>query len=424
MRRQDNITAIIVTVVVGLLLAITIGATAIFSSGFTNWDVSTWTWSFAPAHSEESKDKQTEESTEETTTVSSAMRLAKNNFLIVEELDTDDLFYTYHILFNGDNGFFTGIYHGYVEDTDTFYMGLSYDVSKLLATPMTADSELRIMSDCYNAVLNNDEEYYFNLSSDGEYPISNFSEHKGQILDGRITLQGTAVNDYYDQPFTFIIDEFALLPTNVAKPGYVFAGWYTDEDCTEKYEKPYVYEGTALYAAYSVPVSVTFIDSETEYEDNISVVFNTALSEEQFPELVREGYTLVGWSYEDGTLYNGEVITAKTSLSAVWEQTKYTVTFYVNGKVYKTVKVLEGATFQEALDIIGFNQTVVYNIQSVDENVELDLNNITTDITASIDAGAVNEKNFIDNSYVIALVIAGLIICITVGVALSFKKRR
>ncbi len=427
MRRRDNTTAIIVTVVVGLLLAITIGATAIFSSGFTNWDVSTWTWSFAPAQSEETQEEQAEDATEETTTVSSALRLAKNNsILIVEELDKEDLFFTYHIVFENDGGFFYGSYRAYVEDSDTFYMGLEYDTSKLISSALTEGSTVTIMSDVYEAVPDNDDNYFFNFYEWGsDFIILNFSEYKGKVLDGHISLKGVAVGDTYEGDFTFIVDENALLPTDMTKDGYIFAGWYTDEKCTEEYDKSYVYEDTpTLYAGWSVPVSVTFIDSETEYEDIIPVPFNSALSEDQFPKLQREKYTLVGWQYEDGTMYDGQLISGKTSLTAVWEETKYTVTFYVNGNVYKTVKLLEGATFQEALDVIGFDKSVVYNIKTVDENVELDLNNITSDITATIDAGAVNQKAFVDNSYIIALVIAGLVIILTVGVVLQIKKRK
>ncbi len=424
MRRQENTTAIIVTVVVGLLLAITIGATAIFSSGFTNWDVSTWTWSFAPAQSEESKDEQTEEVTDETTTVSSAMRLASNkNILIAEELDKTDFVYSWNFFFENDGGFFTdiGVHADMVAEEDYFMFHMDVDPSKLIGTELYAGS-FTFITDTYEAQDDNlGTSVFSNLS---ELRLDSVSERKGKVLDGHISLTGVAVDDTYEGDYTFIFDYCAPLPT-LTKDGYIFAGWYTDEDCTEEYTKTYVYEDTpTLYAGWSVPVSVTFIDTEIEYEDIISVVFNSTLTEKQFPTLTREKYTLVGWEYEDGTMYDGQPISGKTTLTAVWEETKYTVTFYVNGKVYKTVKVLEGATFEDALDVIGFDKSVVYNIKAVDEDVELDLNNITTDITASIDAGAVNEKNFVDNSYVIAIVIAGLVIILTVGVALQFKKRR
>ena len=184
MRRQENTTAIIITVVVGLLLAIAIGATAIFSSGFTNWDVSTWTWSFAPPQSEESKEEQTEEVTDETTTVSSAMRLTSNkSILIAEELDKEDLIFTYNIVFENDGGFFEGSYRAYVEDTDTFYMGLEYDTSKLISSALTEGSTVTIMSTVYDAVPDNDENYIFNFKDSGDdFMISDFSEYKGRLI--------------------------------------------------------------------------------------------------------------------------------------------------------------------------------------------------------------------------------------------------
>ncbi len=423
MRRRDNTTAIIVTVVVGLLLAITIGATAIFSSGFTNWDVSTWTWSFAPAQSEETQEEQAEDATEETTTVSSALRLAKNNsILIVEELDKEDLSFYWHFDFENDGGFFSsfGTNAPYFEEDDRLICHFDVIPSELISSALFAGS-FTIITDTFYAVENGGTALFSGMH---EYFIENVSERKGKVLDGHISLTGVAVDDTYEGDYTFIFDFYATLPT-LTKEGYIFAGWYTDEKCTEEYDKSYVYEDTpTLYAGWSVPVSVTFIDSETEYEDIIPVPFNSALSEDQFPKLQREKYTLVGWQYEDGTMYDGQLISGKTSLTAVWEETKYTVTFYVNGNVYKTVKLLEGATFQEALDVIGFDKSVVYNIKTVDENVELDLNNITSDITATIDAGAVNQKAFVDNSYIIALVIAGLVIILTVGVVLQIKKRK
>ncbi|MDE6398738.1 MAG: InlB B-repeat-containing protein, partial [Clostridiales bacterium] len=67
------------------------------------------------------------------------------------------------------------------------------------------------------------------------------------------------------------------------------------------------------------------------------------------PETTRTGYNFTGWLLPDGTQYVNQPITQDTTLTAKWEVKKFTVTFYVDGAVYKALEVEYGTVLQNAM---------------------------------------------------------------------------
>ena len=137
------------------------------------------------------------------------------------------------------------------------------------------------------------------------------------------------------------------LPVAPTKTGYTFTGWYTDEDCTELYELDYITGDITLYAGFRPHTYTVNFQYDTSTYPNVtgstasmSMTYDVAknLTANGF---VNPGYRFLGWAldthdnhkYTDGqsvknlTAVDGGVV----DLYAIWEESKYTVSFNANG---------------------------------------------------------------------------------------------
>ena len=177
--------------------------------------------------------------------------------------------------------------------------------------------------------------------------ISGFTYHPE---DARNVLSGTVMGDgslvltlyytrnsytvtYYDgdtqigELETYRYGE-TLTAQEYSKPGYEFAGWYTDEALTQRYVFDTMPAGNlALYAKLEArPYTVTYMDGKTQLSEQ--TVYCGASFALQTP--AKTGYTFAGW-YTDPELtaaYTSAPMPANNlTLYARWEINTYTVTF-------------------------------------------------------------------------------------------------
>lgn len=218
--------------------------------------------------------------------------------------------------------------------------------------------------------------------------------------------------------------EIVPLPPAPTKEGYTFKGWFLDEACTQRYTGTTITSDTVLYAGWEInnytvtfnsdggsniaPQSVEynksanlatptkegytfkgwFLADGTQYTNQaikanmtlkakweikkVSVVFNSDGGSNIVDQSVeygksasletptKEGYTFKGWFLADGTQYINQAIKASTTLKAKWEIKRFTVTFYVDGKVYNELTVDYGTRLQNVADRANvFSQNIV-----------------------------------------------------------------
>ena len=138
------------------------------------------------------------------------------------------------------------------------------------------------------------------------------------------------------------------LPEEPTKEGYTFVGWYLDEALKNPYVGQPIMSDTTLYAKFEInKYTVSFNAAGGNSVDSVTADWNTAV---QCPTPTRLGYTFVGWFMADGTQYDGQPVTEDMTLTAHWEIVVCTVTFKVNGEVYKTLQVEFGTTLVKAMD--------------------------------------------------------------------------
>lgn len=138
------------------------------------------------------------------------------------------------------------------------------------------------------------------------------------------------------------------LPEEPTKEGHTFVGWYLDEALTQPYNGEPITEDMTFYAKFEInKYTVSFNAAGGNSVDSVTADWNTAV---QCPTPTRLGYTFVGWFMADGTQYDGQPVTEDMTLTARWEIVVCTVTFKVNGEVYKTLQVEFGTTLVKAMD--------------------------------------------------------------------------
>ena len=145
------------------------------------------------------------------------------------------------------------------------------------------------------------------------------------------------------------VNESASAPENPAKEGYVFKGWsLSDGGETVNVGSVVITSNTVFYAVFEEKVpekktfTVTFMVDGRTY-DSQEVVEGESITVPSDPE--KADYNFLGWSKSEGGNVTSVVSkpTSNAIYYAVFEQIKkYTVTFYVNSKVYKQVTVVDG----------------------------------------------------------------------------------
>ena len=137
------------------------------------------------------------------------------------------------------------------------------------------------------------------------------------------------------------------LPEEPTKEGYRFVGWYLDEALTIPYNGEPITADMRFYAKFEINEYTVSLDSNGGSDvSNVTVEWNTAA---ELSAPTKEGYNFLGWYYANGTKYEGQAITENITLTALWELKVYTVTFYVNGEVYKTMQVPHGTLLKSVM---------------------------------------------------------------------------
>ena len=133
--------------------------------------------------------------------------------------------------------------------------------------------------------------------------------------------------------------------------GYDFGGWYTDSDCNTSAagdDGSYKFPATnaTWYAKWTAKdVTVTFDYGEGLYEGEgekeITKSFDSRLSTDEIPAPTLAGFTLTGWSREDGTIIpnanmTSEVINTEGTVTytAYYTANPITITFNPNGGTF------------------------------------------------------------------------------------------
>lgn len=137
------------------------------------------------------------------------------------------------------------------------------------------------------------------------------------------------------------------LPEEPTKEGYRFVGWYLDEALTIPYNGEPITADMRFYAKFEINEYTVTLDSNGGSSvSNVTVEWNTAA---ELSAPTKEGYNFLGWFYANGTKYEGQAITENITLTAHWELKVYTVTFYVDGEVYRTLQVPHGTLLRNVM---------------------------------------------------------------------------
>ncbi len=132
-------------------------------------------------------------------------------------------------------------------------------------------------------------------------------------------------------------DNYVFQPDPPTKKGYVFAGWYTSETYSTKWDfkNQKVSSDVTLYAKWNVEnqYTITFDSMGGSFVDSIVATAGESISKPNVTP-TKTGYTFAGW-YEDQTYqkeYTFNTMPARSfTLYAKWEAIDYTITFNSKG---------------------------------------------------------------------------------------------
>lgn len=134
-------------------------------------------------------------------------------------------------------------------------------------------------------------------------------------------------------------------PENPVKDGYQFDGWYTDVNCTDKYDfNTVVSADLTLYAKWLAKYTVLFdTDGGSTVESQTVVTGNKATKPTSTP--TKKGYNFVGW-YTDNTYttefdFENTSITDNTTIYAKFEDASI---IRLNGYTFNKISTLEELT--------------------------------------------------------------------------------
>lgn len=296
----------------------------------------------------------------------------------------------------------------------------------------------------------------YTVTDEDKYPITGFTYKEGTNNGGRYNnarfyytrnsyqikfINGGSVDKTESRKFQQSIADADYTPTAPAgKEGYIFAGWYDNEQGEgEQFAfagKTMPAQNITLYAKWVAPVhTVTFYQ-----EDKVTVVkavagipHGTAMENSDIPAYTpAEGYTFLGWVMEDGSPFNPSMLITRDYhiYARVGSLNAYTVTYDANGGTGDVpvddgryaegaaARVLSGAGLTGPADkpqflgwalsaeasapdyypgsqlILGRENVTLYAVWGVKENtVSLTYHsNFGTDATYTVEALAVNGR--------------------------------
>lgn len=234
----------------------------------------------------------------------------------------------------------------------------------------------------------------------------------GQITE---TTSGWFTNS---EDLTVTYDTAYVLPTAPEKEGYVFTGWYTDEACTNKYTGTTVIADTALYAGYEKKTFTVTLNTDGATETT-TVEYNEAAS---LPTKTRTGYNFLGWYLPDGTKYDGQAVTSDLTLTAKFEVIMLKVRFFVDGVEYKTIEVLYGSKFSEAVEKASLKQSSVKSVilSDIHESTEQAIEVLTSDVKAEVEI----PRSDSIKPYLLWICVGAAAVVITVGIIACIAGRK
>lgn len=209
-------------------------------------------------------------------------------------------------------------------------------------------------------------------------------------------LVATQPSEYATVQFEYIYKDTSVpLPEPPTKEGHTFDGWYygngadCDNSCTA-YDKDYIEEDTDLHAHFEINVyTITFDSNGGELVSSISAEYNTT---PELPVSIRTGYNFIGWTLPSGLDYDStSPLKGNLTLTAKWELKTFTVTFYVDNEIYKSVTVTYGTTLQEAAKKANLQNKALLNENGVRLSVA---NSVITDNVAVLTTDMSKAEKF------------------------------
>ena len=171
------------------------------------------------------------------------------------------------------------------------------------------------------------------------YTFSGWSEIPATMPAGNITISGSfAVNSY---TVTFVLEgevfaEYTLqygsvieVPEAPQSEGFTFSGWGKVSETMPA--RDLVFEGSYM----KNPYTIIYIVDGVEYH-RASVEYGSVITLIAIP--VKEGHTFSGWSEIPATMPAGNI-----TVSGSFAVNSYTVTYMVDGEVYKTESIAYGS---------------------------------------------------------------------------------
>lgn len=131
--------------------------------------------------------------------------------------------------------------------------------------------------------------------------------------------------------------DFATVPGTPQKTGATFVGWYYEDGAPFRFSHSIVGDLNVIAQFETQTYAVTFIAegevfwvAEVEHGDTVDVPHG---------EPDKQGWIFIGWDFDFNTK-----ITRDFTVEAKFEEIVYTVTFKVDGEIWSTATVSEGAT--------------------------------------------------------------------------------
>ena len=183
-------------------------------------------------------------------------------------------------------------------------------------------------------------------------------------------------------------------PTAMTRPGFVFGGWYDEDNRSVSFPFSGVTTSMSLWAmwtldehtitwhaeggTFAVSPGMDYVETFVLHEDEVTSA----------PEITRHGFTLVGWLDYEGEAVSFPIrVTTSMALRANWNVAEYTVTWHTNGgewvnaPPHTTVQhggtittaaiALEGHDFGGWYRDTGFNVRAEFPIENVEQDIEL-----------------------------------------------------
>ncbi len=165
------------------------------------------------------------------------------------------------------------------------------------------------------------------------------------------------------------------------KTGYTFIGWYNENE--EKVEYPItVTKDITLHSKYEInKYTVTYINEGTKYIEDQQINYKEKTVKPE-PNPSKIGYTFKYWSIkENGEEYNfNSEIIEDTTLYAVYNINKYTVTYMNEGSEYHKEELTYGSKHEKIEDPFKTGYTFIGWYNENEEKVEYPIT-VTKDIT-------------------------------------------